>query len=147
MVMRKQKKSRKFRGSRRHGFGYSKQHQGKGHRGGAGNAGLGKRGQQNMTRLYSLGIHHLGRTGMLVEKRNKIEERAITLKDFDQKLEGWAAQNLAKKEKDVFAIDLKSVGYDKVISNGTINHKVKLTGRASAGAKKKIEAAGGTVSQ
>ena len=145
MVVRKRKHSRKFRGSRRHGYGYSKQHQGKGHRGGKGNAGLGKRGQQNMTKLYSLGIHHLGRTGMLVAKRNVPEQKAITIRDMDLRLEGWASQNAIKKEKDVFIVDLKALGYDKLLSSGNLNHKVKIIGAVSEGAKKKIAASGGTV--
>ena len=147
MVVRKGKKSRKFRGSRRHGYGYSKQHQGKGHRGGAGNAGLGKRGQQRMTMLYSQGIHHLGRIGAMVSKRGRTHEDAITLRDMDLQLESWASQNIIKKEKDIFVVDLKSLGYDKVVSTGKLNHKIKLVGAVSAEAKKKIEASGGTVSQ
>jgi len=98
-----------------------------------------------MTKLYSLGIHHLGRTGMLVAKRNVPEQKAITIRDMDLRLEGWASQNAIKKEKDVFIVDLKALGYDKLLSSGNLNHKVKIIGAVSEGAKKKIAASGGTV--
>lgn len=147
MVIRKQKKSRKFRGSRRHGFGYSKQHQGKGHRGGAGRAGSGKRGQQKTTLFYSKGIHPLGRVGMLVERRNRPEEKAITIRDLDQRLEAWLAQGLIQKEKDTFIVNLKKLGYDKLLSSGKLTHKIKLSGVVSEEAKKKVETSGGTTSQ
>ncbi len=145
MVVRKQKHSRKFRGSRRHGYGYSKQHQGKGHRGGKGNAGLGKRGQQNVTRLYSQGIHHLGRTGMLVGKRNVVKQKAITMRDLDLRLDGWAAQNAIKKDNNILIVNLKALGYNKLLSSGNLTHKVKIIGAVSEGARKKVEASGGAV--
>ncbi len=146
MVVRKQKHSRRFRGSRRHGYGFSKQHQGKGHRGGKGNAGLGKRGQQNATYLYSKHIKHLGRIGAMVARRGRTEQTAITLRDLDLRLEGLLAQNQIKKEKDMFIVNLEALGYKKVVSSGKLNHKIKLIGAVSAEAKQKIESAGGTVS-
>ncbi|MEK6807760.1 MAG: uL15 family ribosomal protein [Nanoarchaeota archaeon] len=147
MVVKRAKKSKKFHGTRRHGYGFSKQHQGKGHRGGKGNAGLGKRGQQRATLLYSKHIKHLGRIGAMVERRGRTHEEAITLRDIDLRVEGWASKNLVKKEKDVFTIDIEALGYDKVVSSGKINHKIKVIGAVSAEAKKKIEAAGGSAAQ
>ncbi|MBI2041024.1 MAG: uL15 family ribosomal protein [DPANN group archaeon] len=135
MVIHRKKRSRKFRASRRHGFGFSKQHQGKGHRGGTGlRGGSGKRGQQRMTKFYSEGIHPLGRIGMRVHRvRDRLP--AITTKDLDEHLERWTAEKKVTKSGDIYEVDLAKLGYSKLIKSGGLQHKIKLIGPSSASLK------------
>ena len=78
-MINKKKKTRKLRGSRTHKYGMGKKQRGAGSRGGRGNAGSGKRGQQRETKLLAKGIKHLGKRGFK-SKRKKSKERYISKK-------------------------------------------------------------------
>ncbi len=144
MVVRRAKKSRRPR-SRTHSWGFGKRHRGKGNRGGAGESGTGKRGQHNVSYYYAKGIKPLGRRGIRVSRRDIQEDRTINISDLDIRLEKFMADKKIKKENDVYVVDLNSIGYDKVLGSGVVTHKIKLAGKASAGAIEKIKAAGGEV--
>ena len=60
-------------------------------------------------------------------------------------LDRLATQNKIKKEGSTYLVTLSAIGYDKVLGSGEVAHKIKLTGKASAGAIEKIKAAGGEV--
>jgi len=147
MVIRKKKKSRKRRGSRTHGWGAGKKHRGAGHRGGKGRAGAGKRGAQKKTAHLAKGINPIGKKGKQISRREKkVKPNPINLKELDQKLDFWLAENKAVKEGDVFVVDLTKLGYTAVLGGGNISKKVKLIcNKVSSRAKEKIEAAGGSV--
>lgn len=147
MVVRKRKKSRKRRGSRTHGWGAGKKHRGAGHRGGRGAAGTGKRGQQKRSKYLAAGIQPVGRRGIRLSRRERaLRPQPINLKDIEQRLERWVADKKATKEAELFVVDLKKLGYTRVLGEGKLTKKLKLTcDKFSTSAKKKIEEAGGSI--
>ncbi len=145
MVIRKKKKSRKLRGNRTHGWGFSKRHRGKGHKGGSGFSGVGKRGGQKKTQYHSLGIIPIGKHGMSIT-RKKPKDKAINLKEIEQKLNLWQQKKLIETERDMFVINLKKIGYTKLLSTGKVNKKLKIIcDKCSSAAKEKVEQAGGSI--
>ncbi len=145
MVNRRKKKSRKKRGSQTHGWGGGKRHRGAGHRGGRGHAGVGKRGGQKKTKYYSLGIKPIGKRGMRITRR-WAKEKPINFKEIEQKLNSWQQKNLIETERDMFVVNLRKLGYTKLLSTGKISKKLKIIcDKYSSTAKDKAEKAGGTV--
>jgi len=144
MVVRKAKRNRHQRGRTTGGWGFSKRHRGKGSRGGHGHSGTGKRGAHNESYYYSKGIEPLGKVGMQFKARTyKMPVKTISLEMVDKHAEAWG-----KKTQDIIEIDLTSKGFTKVLSNGTVNHKLKvICYQFSESAKKKIEEAGGQAVQ
>jgi len=121
------KKVVKQRGHRTHGYGSPKKNRGKGHRGGRGMAGSEK---HRKTFLLKHGLAGGGKTGFISKTGKK-------LKTINLRLVG----RLAGKEKK---IDLTKMGYDKVLGTGDITKPLEVTADFfSAGAKEKIEKAGG----
>ena len=44
-----------------------------------------------------------------------------------EKLETWVKQGKAKKEKDTYVINLKKMGYDKLLGTGKVKEKLNIT--------------------
>jgi ribosomal protein L15 len=128
MVVRHEKKNRKFLGTRRWGAGNIKNARGKGSRGGVGNAGSRK---QNFTYMTAKTPELLRRKGFTPWDQKKSKE--ITLRDIDR---------MAKESKDErVVIELKNC---KVLSNGTISRPVVVKASGfSKQAIEKIKGAGG----
>jgi large subunit ribosomal protein L15 len=146
MVVNKRKKNRKLRGSRTYGWGSPKKHRGKGSRGGVGKSGMGKRGQHKMSLLNSLGIKNLGSHGFVRPRQEAFIERAINLVAIEANVEKWLGKKIAVEEKGIIIVDVEKIGFDKVLGSGNISRKMVIKApKFSAGAKKKIEAAGGKV--
>ena len=144
MLVRKTRKSRAKRGSRTHGWGGQKRHRGAGNRGGKGMAGVGKRGGQKLTKyLAHGGKRPIGSHGMQIT-RYKPSLKTINLYQIEASLDLWMDSKLITKEKYVYVIELRKVGYGKVLSQGKLTHKLKITADAfSKAAEAKITAAGG----
>ena len=131
MVVRRDRKIRKKRGSRTCGYGITKKHRGGGSRGGRGNAGLLKHKKSWMLKNDP---DHFGKKGFTVP--NKEEVKAITLMDID-----ILARKLGKSE-----IDVSEYGYGKVLSTGVLTQPLTVkAARFVERAKEKIEQAGGKV--
>jgi large subunit ribosomal protein L15 len=126
MVIRKQKKSVKQRGSRTHGWGAGKKHRGVGHRGGHGESNIGKRGGARKSRYLAKGIKPYGQSGMPATQKGP-SDKVINLATIYEKLETWVKQGKAKKEKDTYVINLKQLGYDKLLSGGSVKQKLNIT--------------------
>lgn len=118
----------RLRGKRTHGKGNTKNQRGAGCKGGAGRAGSFK---HKFTKYY-----------MTVGKRKILSPRlgpkkkllAITLHDLNKYVVG----------KDV--IDLKEIGFDKILGTGTLTKAVKIkNAQVTKKAKEKIEKVGGVV--
>jgi large subunit ribosomal protein L15 len=137
MVVRKNKKSRKQRGKTSHGWGFSKRHRGKGHKG---TSGHGKRGAHRESMFHAQGIEPIGKHGILFKPRViKIPVRAISLEELDRKIE-----QLGTKQGDFYLVDLTKHGYNKVLGDGKLTHKAKIIcANFSEPAKAKIKKAGG----
>ncbi len=134
------KKTRKQRGSRTHGWGAGKKHRGAGHRGGRGNAGSGKRGQQKETKYLALGIKVLGGRDRI--KPRSAPKNIINVGQLEKKIKVWETKKLIKKEKNLLVVDLKKLGYDKLLGFGEvkgIKGKVKIiVDEVSFSAQKKL---------
>ena len=147
-MIRQAKKVRRQRGSRTHGWGAGKKHRGKGSRGGVGNSGIGKRGAHKKTKWLALNNKvPTGKHGM----RNyphapKIS--TINLCQIEAKLETWLSNKQITKEKDVYVIDLNSLGFDKLLGTGKPAHKLRIKVAAfSKSADEKLKDAEGEIVQ
>jgi len=139
----KDRKVRKYRGSRTHGWGQVGQHRARGGRGGTGKAGLDKH-------KWSYVIKH---DPTYWEKKGFVSTKALgkkvsiinvgKLDDLADKLE--SEKKLERKEKKIF-LDLESLGYDKLLGTGEIAKPmlVKVVSYSEA-ASRKLEDAGGQI--
>jgi large subunit ribosomal protein L15 len=146
-----EKKSRKKRGSRTHGWGAGKKHRGAGNRGGRGRAGMGKRGQQKKTLPLSQGKKPVGQIannnrGMSVVLERVKKSNVLNLVDLQNNMEKWTAEGKAEKTKTGYSINLEKIGYTKLLSQGEVTFKLNIKiNSASEKAKEKLEAAGGKI--
>jgi large subunit ribosomal protein L15 len=63
---------------------------------------------------------------------------------LDESIERFAAAGIARRDGDIFILDMTSLGVDKVLGSGQVTHKMHITAPAfSASAKEKIEIFGG----
>ena len=128
-------------GSRTRGRGHKKG-RGAGLRGGRGNAGCHKTKRIMYERVGRVwGAHGFKRPQTVVMANN-----AINLKVIEESAAEWVDQGNASKKGKVVSIDLKKMGYDKLLGTGVPSqaYKIKISA-ASAKAVEKVEAAGGEV--
>ena len=128
-------------GSRTRGRGHKKG-RGAGLRGGRGNAGCHKTKRIMYERVGRVwGAHGFKRPQTVVMANN-----AINLKVIEESAAKWVDQGNASKKGKVVSIDLKKMGYDKLLGTGVPSQAYKITiSAASAKAVEKVEAAGGEV--
>ena len=137
MPMRKALKT----GSRTRGRGHKKG-RGAGLRGGRGNAGCHKTKRIMYERVGRVwGAHGFKRPQTVV-----MANRAVNLKVIEENASEWVDQGNASKKGKIVSIDLKEMGYDKLLGTGVPSQAYKITiSAASAKAVEKVEAAGGEV--
>lgn len=140
MVVRIRKKNTRERAHSTHGWGSRKRHRGSGSRGGYGMAGSGKRAQhkkQHILKFY--GNIYYGRHGFhSMYKKGDVINIADVIMHLDK---------FGKKEGDHYIVNLKELGYGKLLGNGEVKNKLKvICDSVSASAKEKIEKAGGEIS-
>jgi large subunit ribosomal protein L15 len=131
MMNKKRRKNTRHRGTHTHGGGFKKKRRGSGHRGGVGNAGSGKRGDQkkDMT-IMRTKTGYFGKAKAW-RKKVAVKLKVINLREISEIYAG-------KKE-----VDLK--GY-KILSVGELSDKMKITASAaSQTAIDKIKKAGGDI--
>ncbi len=144
MTARRQKKNKKMRGSKTHGWGSKKKHRGAGNRGGRGMAGTGKRADQNKPSILVVyGKEYFGKKGFRRPRRK--EEKTINLDYIEKHIEQLMSKGLITKENDYYIIDIKKLGYDKLLGKGKIKNKYKVKGSTSKIAAERIKEAGGMV--
>ncbi|MBU0628304.1 MAG: 50S ribosomal protein L15 [Nanoarchaeota archaeon] len=144
MVVNKRKKFSRQRGRHTHGWGSKKKHRGSGNRGGVGMAGTGKRGDAIKTLIWK-DKDYFGKHGFKFKGvQDKIN--AVNIDDIQCKLEKLIKDKLVLKEGNIYIIDLSKMGYNKLLGNGKVINKFKITvGYASSKAVEKIKNAGGEV--
>lgn len=143
MVVNKRKKNSRQRGSHTHGWGTKKSHRGAGSRGGRGLAGTGKRGDQLKTLYWK--ERYFGKKGFKKKGYRKLYN-IISLGYLEDNLDSLLSKKLISKEGDAYSVDLGKMGYDKLLSNGAVRNKFKITvNEASAKAIEKVESRGGEV--
>jgi large subunit ribosomal protein L15 len=140
MVVRRKGKRR--RGERTY-HGSHKKWRGGGSRGGRGRAGMHKH-KWSYTVKYE--PEHFGKHGFKRPREVVKKLKSINLKELDKKIDELLRLKKIKKEKGVVKIDLKELGFDKLLGTGKIKHKVIVRAKYfSEKAKEKIEKAGGKI--
>jgi large subunit ribosomal protein L15 len=139
----KDRKVRKQRGSRTHGWGQIGQHRAGGGRGGHGKAGLDK---HKWTYVIKHDPTYWEKKGFVSTKTLNKTVSIINvgkLDDLADKLE--SEKKLERKNKKIF-LDLESLGYDKLLGSGEIIKPmlVKVASYSEA-ASRKLEEAGGQI--
>ncbi|MCD6402883.1 MAG: uL15 family ribosomal protein [Candidatus Aenigmarchaeota archaeon] len=143
MVVRRKKKVKKMRGHRTYGYGSHKKHRGGGSRGGRGKAGMHKHKW-----IYTVKYEpdHFGKRGFKRPREVVKKPKTINLDELDRLVEKLLEEKKLKQEKGKIKVDLKELGYDKLLGRGRITHKLVIkVDSFSELAKKKVEAAGGEI--
>tara|TARA_Y100000310_G_scaffold345598_1_gene467055 strand:- start:4673 stop:5119 length:447 start_codon:yes stop_codon:yes gene_type:complete len=140
MTAARRKKNVRARGRTTHFLGSMKKGRGAGNRGGRGMAGSGKRADQKKPTILKLyGSSYFGKHGFKRPRKVVDKIKTINLGDLEEK-------EIGSKEKDFYIINLKEIGYDKLLGSGQVTRKYKITAAyCSNRAKEKIEKAGGEV--
>jgi large subunit ribosomal protein L15 len=133
----KERKTRKMRGSRTHGYGRIGQHR-----------DAGSKGQRKVGRhkhLWSYITTHepdyFGKHGFTSPQSLKRKENVINVAKLDELFQLSTA-----KEKDKAYVDLTSLGYTKLLGTGKITKPLIVTvASCSKSAEAKIKKAGGQV--
>ena len=141
MTVNKRKKVSRLRGSMTHGWGSKKKHRGSGNRGGKGMAGSGKRSDSKKPSIWK--EKYFGKYGFVSKNTADIKEVNINyLEENIFKL----SNEIVNKENDLFSIDLKKLGFNKLLSTGKVTNKYKIkVTYASKKAIEKIKSNGGDV--
>jgi len=139
----KDRKVRKQRGSRTHGWGQIGQHRCRGGRGGTGKAGLDK---HKWTYVLAHDPNYWIKKGFVSTRTLGNKVNAINvgkLDDLTDKLE--SEKKLEKKEQKIF-VDLESLGYDKLLGTGEVSKPMVVkVASYSESASRKLEEAGGEI--
>ena len=143
MVIYKRKKNTRQRGSHTHGWGSKKKHRGSGHRGGRGMAGTGKRADTKKPSIW--GERYFGKFGFK-KKGIKKEIKPVNIVYFEENLDKLLSKKLIEKENDKYIIDLKKLGFNKLLGKGKLTKKFIITADyASKHVVEEIKNAGGEV--
>jgi len=138
MVITHRQKNRRQRGSRTCGWGLC--HRGHGQKGGAGNSGYYQTKKPSIWKEKRYG--KIGFTPHGISAR----ECCIDLKTIQHQLPLLIKDKKATAKGDLIHVNLKELGYTKLLSTGKVNNKLHLTiSRASASALEKVKSSGGEV--
>ena len=144
MTVNKRKKNDRQRGSKTHGWGAKKKHRGKGHHGGAGMAGTGKRADSKKPSIWK-DKHYFGKYGF-VSKTPKVKINNVNISFIEQHIGKFLSSNAIKKENNFYVVNLEKLGFNKLLGDGSVSMKFKIkTPYASKMAMKKIKEAGGEI--
>ena len=144
MTVNKRKKNDRQRGHKTHGWGAKKKHRGKGHQGGAGNAGSGKRADSKKPSYWTDPLY-FGKHGF-ISKTPKVKIKALNASYLELHLNQLVNSNIAKKEGAVYSVELEKLGYNKLLGDGRVSMKFKITvPYASKSAVEKVKEAGGEI--
>ncbi|MBS3096325.1 uL15 family ribosomal protein [Candidatus Woesearchaeota archaeon] len=144
MTFNKRKKNTRQRGHMTHGWGAKKKHRGKGHQGGAGMAGTGKRADSKKPSIWK-DKHYFGKFGF-VSKTPKVKINAVNISYIEQHINKFLSGNLIKKEDGFYSLELEKLGFNKLLGDGRISTKFRIKAPyASKSAVEKVKRAGGEV--
>ena len=129
------RKTRKFRGSRNHGWGQVGQHRASGHEGGLGQSGMLKHHFSSMLKDEP---DHFGHGSNNPPTRNIIKKWA-GVRDLDDLYLQYGKQENGKK-----TLDLKALGFDKLLGGGQVKnaYSIKID-QFTSKAEEKVKTAGG----
>ena len=131
------RKTRKFRGSRTHGWGQVGQHRASGHKGGLGISGQLK---HHFSSMLKEDPDHFGHDSTHPPHPN-ITKKWASIRDLDDLF-----AKFGKKEGEKKVIDLSGNGFDKLLGGGKISnaYTVKIK-QSTSSAQEKVKQAGGEV--
>ena len=121
MPVNKRKKVSRQRGSHTHGWGAMKKHRGAGNRGGKGYSGTGKRADSIKPLIWKA-----------VKHSRKKKSRSVNIAFIEQHMDGYLARNVAKKEGDAYVLNIKDIGYRKLLAGYGATRKLKITAPSSS---------------
>ena len=136
-------KSHKMRGSHNFGRGTGVSHnRGSGNRGGFGNAGSGKKGDSKKPKFWK-NTRYFGKYGFGMHAETP--RNCINISDIESRIDQLILDGKVKAGSPI-TLNLTEIGVEKLLGAGNITHAVTVTvAQASEHAVKKIEAAGGSI--
>jgi large subunit ribosomal protein L15 len=143
IIKRKEKKSRKMRGSRVCGWGRTGQHRKHGGKGGRRGSGLHKHKWSYIVKYMP---DYFGKKGFTRPKCLLKVVKAINVGTLCELADELVEAKLARVENGVYVIDVRALGYNKVLGGGKVTKPLQVIAPMIAErAKKKIERTGGNV--
>ncbi|MCX6746835.1 MAG: uL15 family ribosomal protein [Candidatus Pacearchaeota archaeon] len=137
----KRRKSSRMQGRGRgtHGWGERKKHKKKGHYGGKGMSGTGKRADQKKSLVIKLfGNKYFGKQGITSKRTERDKRKRINLGTIEQNLKTYG-----KKKEDKWEVNLEDY---KILGDGEIKEKLIIKAKeASKSAMEKVKEAGGEI--
>jgi len=137
----KRRKSSRMQGRGRgtHGWGERKKHKKKGHYGGKGMSGTGKRADQKKSLIIKLfGNKYFGKQGITSKRTERDKRKRINLGTIEQNLKTYG-----KKKDDKWEVNLEDY---KILGDGEIKEKLIIKAKeASKSAMEKVKEAGGEI--
>ena len=141
-MLRKRKKNTRQRANTTHGYGSMKKNRGKGHKGGAGMAGTGKRADTKKPSIWKL--DYFGKSGFKTHNKKPIV--AVNIAFIEDKYTHLVTKGIIIEEKGTSIVDFSKFGISKLLSTGTPTRKYKvIVGVASKKAIDKINKIGGEI--
>jgi len=143
MVVRRDRKSRYYRGSRTHGWGRVAQHRRSGRKGGSGMSGFHKHKWSWVVKYMPdwYGKHGFTRHPSIVPAW-----RVLNVGRLDEMVDELVKRNLAKKVDGGVLVDITALGFNKLGGAGRVSRPLIVrTVKATENAVEKIVAAGGKV--
>ncbi len=146
MVVKREKKVKKYRGSVTHGGGHRKKRRGSGSRGGRGNAGTGKRAGQKKAGMKERRLGRHGFTSLYAAVKRYSGKHVMNVGQVQESLQKWLAEGSARKEGRAYKVDLASIGCTKLLGAGAVKDPIDIIVSSwSAPAEQKVTAAGGSI--
>lgn len=147
MVVRRRKKVRRLRGGRSHGWGIQKDHKGSGMSGGKGNAGTSSHHWiKTILEAKENRVKPTGKYGFKRPQKLARGYETINVSHLNASIDTLVAKGKATKQGKTYSVDLESLGYSKLLSQGNVDKKLKIKVKmATDSAIAKIKKAGGAV--
>src|SRR3989344_5002408 len=144
MTVNRRKKSDRHRGHKTHGWWAKKKHRGKGHQGGAGMAGTGKRADQKKPSIWK-DKDYFGKHGF-ISKTPKVKIKDVNVMYIEQHISKFISEKLISKDGTSYSVDLEKLGFNKLLGDGRVSMKFRINAPyASKSAVEKVKKAGGEV--
>ena len=143
MTVRFRKKSRKYRGSRSHGWGKTKKHKKSGIRGGVGKAAP---KSHHWLQVITGKREPIGKRGFIRPPVTVEKVKAVNVSQLEAMIPTLLKKNKITKENNAYKIDLAQLSYNKLLGQGKVTLPLEITVEsASERAVEKVEQAGGKV--
>jgi len=137
------RKVRRMRGSRNHGYGNTQKHRGAGSRGGRGMAGSKK---HRWVRVSKYMPGYFGSKGFTRPRSLVSRIRTVNVGWLSERIGKLVEAGVASESGGVYTVDLGAAGYGKLLGDGLVDVKLNVkVDTCSPRAREKIEAAGGSV--